>query len=214
MNLSRSLGIYFIWQGYFMSLRIIACGVFRDALDNIAPERFYTDVVVTYITPVLHNYPQRLKKELLHQIRLAKQQGDKILCLYGKCFPDLDRCLYGLNVPRVPGDHCYEILLGSRRFRAMIGEEAGTYFVEKELILNFFDYCIQPLELNDPSLREAYFKHYKRLAYIRQPADSGSVMSRFHDISQFLNLVQTVTDVDYTALKNHLLEFFSIVKRE
>lgn len=197
-----------------MSLRIIACGVFRDALENMASERFFADVAITYIAPVLHNYPQRLKKELLHQIRLAKQQGDEILCLYGKCFPDLDHCLYGLNVPRVPGDHCYEILLGSRRFRAIIDEQAGTYFVEKELILNFFDYCIQPLELNDPLLREAYFKHYKRLAYIRQPFDSASVMSKFHDISQFLNLFQMVTDADYASLKNHLLEFFSRVGRE
>ncbi|MBW1754455.1 MAG: DUF1638 domain-containing protein [Deltaproteobacteria bacterium] len=192
-----------------MSLRIIACGVFRDALRQIRPQHFHQNVSITYITPVSHNYPERLKEEILHQIHLAQKAGDKILCLYGRCYPALDDHLNEMGIPRVPGEHCYEILLGSRRFHAIIDEEAGTYFVEKELILNFSEYCIQPLELDDPMMRESFFQHYKRLVYIRQSFDSDSIIPSFHDISQFLDLTPLVIDADYSELKTNLIELFS-----
>ncbi len=192
-----------------MSLRIIACGVFRDALRQIRPQHFHQNVSITYITPVSHNYPEKLKEEILHHIHLAQKAGDEILCLYGRCYPALDDHLNEMGIPRVPGEHCYEILLGSRRFHAIIDEEAGTYFVEKELILNFSEYCIQPLELDDPMMRESFFQHYKRLVYIRQSFDSDSIIPSFHDISQFLDLTPLVIDADYSELKTNLIELFS-----
>ncbi len=192
-----------------MSLRIIACGVFRDALRQIGPQRFHKNTFITYITPVSHNYPAKLKEEILHQIHLAQKAGDSILCLYGRCYPDLDDHLYEMGIPRVPGEHCYEILLGSRRFHAIIDEEAGTYFVEKDLILNFHEYCIKPLELDDPLMRESYFKHYTRLAYIRQPFDPDTVMPNVHDISRLLDLKTLVIDADYSELTKNLLRLFA-----
>jgi hypothetical protein len=194
-----------------MSIRIIACGVFRDALRQIEPQRFYKNVIITYITPYLHNHPQELKEEILHQIYLAKKAGDDILCLYGRCYPDLDDHLYEMGIPRVQGEHCYEILLGSKRFHAIIDEEAGTYFVEKDLILNFPEYCIQPLELDDPVMRKSFFQDYKRLAYIQQPTDSDDIILSFRDISQFLNLKPMVIDADYSELKAKLIELFQDV---
>lgn len=194
-----------------MSIRIIACGVFRDALRQIEPQRFHQNVTITFINPYLHNYPQKLKEEILHQIHLAKKAGDEILCLYGRCYPDLDDHLCEMGIPRVPGEHCYEILLGSRRFHAIIDEEAGTYFVEKDLILNFSEYCIQPLELDDPLMLESCFQYYKRLAYIRQPLDSDSIIPGFRDISQFLNLKPMVIDADYSELKTKLIKLFSSI---
>ncbi|MBC8433435.1 MAG: DUF1638 domain-containing protein [Desulfobacterales bacterium] len=192
-----------------MSIRIIACGVFRDALRQIGPQHFPQNVFITYITPVLHNYPEKLKEEMLRQIHLATKAGDEILCLYGRCYPDLDDHLYEMGIPRVSGAHCYEILLGSRRFNNILEEEAGTYFVEKELILNFSEYCIQPLELDDPLMRESFFQHYKRLAYIQQSLDSDSIITSFHDISQFLNLIPMLIDADYSELTKNLLRLFA-----
>ena len=192
-----------------MSIRIIACGVFRDALRHIEPQNFHQNVTITYIDPYLHNYPQKLKEEILHHIYLAKKSEDDILCLYGRCYPDMDSDLYEMGIPRVPGEHCYEILLGRKRFRAIIEEEAGTFFMEKNLILNFSEYCIHPLELDDPLMRESFFQHYKRLVYIRQPFDSNSIISGFREISQFLNLRPMVIDADYSELKAKLIQLFS-----
>ena len=194
-----------------MSIRIIACGVFRDALRRIEPKRFHQDISITYLSPYLHNYPQKLEKEIWHQIHLAKKAGDEILCLYGRCYPDFDDHLYEVGIPRVPGEHCYEILLGSRRFNAIVDEEAGTYFIEKDLILNFSEYCIQPLELDDPLMRGSYFRHYTRLAYVRQPLDPDTVMPNVHHISKFLDLKPMVIDADYSELTANLLKLFSSI---
>ena len=192
-----------------MSIRIIACGVFRDALRQIEPQRFHQNVTINFINPYLHNYPQKLKEEILHQIHLAKKAGDKTLCLYGRCYPDLDDHLCEMGIPRIPGAHCYEILLGSRRFRAIIDAETGTYFIEKDLILNFPEYCIHPLELDDPLMRESYFQHYTRLAYIRQPLDPDTLITSMHDISRYLKLKPIVIDADYSELTKNLLRLFA-----
>ena len=189
-----------------MSLRIIACGVFRDALRKIDPQRFLQNVSTTFIAPVLHNYPEKLKAEMLVQIRLAKKTGGNILCLYGRCYPDLDDHLRAMGIPRVPGEHCYEILMGSRRFNNLLEEEAGTFFVEKELILNFPEYCIKPLELDDPQMRESFFKYYKRLAYIRQPLDPDTVISSVCSIARLLELKPHIIDADYSELKTNLIK--------
>ena len=192
-----------------MAIRIIACGVFRDALRQIEPQQFNPAVAITYITPYLHNHPQKLKEEILYQIHLAQKAGDKILCLYGRCYPELDDHLHAMGIPRVPGEHCYEILLGSRRFRAIIEQETGIYCIEKDLILNFPEYCIQPLELDDSSMRESYFQHYTRLAYIRQPLDPDTVMPNVYDISRFLDLKPMVIDADYSELTANLLRLLT-----
>ena len=197
-----------------MAIRIIACGVFRDALRHIEPKRFHQNITITFINPYLHNYPQKLKEEILYQIHLAKKAGDKILCLYGRCYPDMGRHLYEMGIPRVQCEHCYEIFLGIKRFQAIINEEAGSYFIEKNLILNFSEYCIQPLELDDPLMREIFFQHYKRLVYIRQPFDSDSITPDFHDISQFLNLKPMVVDADYSELKAKLIKLLSSICQE
>ena len=193
-----------------MSIRIIACGVFRDALRYIELRRFHPTVAVTYIPPVLHNTPDKLKAEILLQIHTARKARDDILCLYGQCYPDLDPMLSRADIRRVPGAHCYEILLGSKSFRKLMDEEAGTYFLEKELVLNFAEYCVKPLELDDPVLRETYFKHYKRLAYVRQPLDPDFIVSRVQEIAHLLDLESLVIDADYSEFRTNLFQFLSV----
>jgi len=191
-----------------MSIRIIACGVFRDALRQIEPQCFHQNVAITYITPYLHNYPQKLEDEILHQIHLAKKAGNEILCLFGECSPNLAPLLREMGIPKIPGAHCFERLLGSKQFQNIMDEEPGTYFAEKDLVLNFIEYCIQPLELDDPLMRKSFFQYYTRLAYIRQPFDPDTVMPNVHELSQFLKLKPLVIDADYSELTSNLLKLF------
>jgi len=191
-----------------MSIRIIACGVFRDALRQIEPQCFHQNVAITYITPYLHNYPQKLEDEILHQIHLAKKAGNEILCLFGECSPNLAPLLREMGIPKIPGAHCFEMLLGSKQFQNIMDEEPGTYFAEKDLVLNFIEYCIQPLELDDPLMRKSFFQYYTRLAYIRQPFDPDTVMPNVHELSQFLKLKPLVIDADYSELTSNLLKLF------
>jgi hypothetical protein len=107
------------------------------------------------------------------------------------------------GLARVTGIHCDEILLGHERFQEIIQEVTGTYFLERDLIVNFEQYCQKPLELDDAEIREAIFRHYRRLLYLRQPSDPD-LMPRATKIADFLGLRLETTDVDYSFLDKQL----------
>jgi len=105
----------------------------------------------------------------------------------------------------VPGDYCYEMLLGAELFQQLIDDTAGTYFLEKELILNFEEYCMNPLELYDQEIRKYCFEHYRRLLYVRQPEDPDLTFQA-GEIAKFLNLSLEIRDVDYSHLEKKLIK--------
>ena len=105
----------------------------------------------------------------------------------------------------MPGHYCYEMLLGSERFKQLIEEMAGTYFAEKDLILHFQEYCVRPLELQDEEMRKYCFEHYKRLLYVRQPSDPDLVVQA-GEVADFLELSLDISDVEYSHLEKNLIE--------
>jgi hypothetical protein len=143
--------------------RIIACEVFRPALEHLHLEGKYLSVRLTYL-------PCHLQ-----------------------------------GTVKVPGPHCYEMLLGSDQFARVIEETAGTYFLEKELILNFEEYCVEPLELNDEEMRKYCFANYRRLLYVRQPSDPDLV-PKADEYAKFLELSLEIRDADYSHLERELVE--------
>ena len=83
-------------------------------------------------------------------------------------------------------------------------ESAKTYFLEKELILNFEEYCVKPLELYDEEMKEMFFKNYERLVYVRQPSDPD-LMPKVNKIAGFLGLSIIVQDADYLNIEAALI---------
>jgi len=156
-------------------------------------------VHVTFLPSNLHLWPQTLKRYLSREVRKAHKNHERVICLYGQCFPDIDEFCEERGVARIPGFDCSEMLLGSERFHRIMDEAGGTYFLEKELIVNFKEYCAEPLELYDKEIRESYFKHYTRLVYVRQPSDSNLV-STVKKLAQFLQLSLDIEDADYLYL--------------
>jgi hypothetical protein len=72
---------------------------------------------------------------------------------------------------KVLGNYCYEMILGAELFQQLIENTAGTYLLKKELILNFKEYCINPVDLYDQEMRKYCFEYCRRLLYVRQPED-------------------------------------------
>ena len=184
--------------------RIVACGVFKPAIEHLRLANRYPNLRFTYLPPVLHITPQKLEQHLLRRITAAQRKDERIICLYGECIPDLSNVCQYQGVMKVPGHSCYEMLLGNERFEQFIDETAGTYFLEKDLILNFREYCIEPLELDDEEMRVCYFQHYRKLLYVRQPTDPD-LISQAHDLADFLELSLAVSDVDYSHLEKSLI---------
>lgn len=185
--------------------RIIACGVFKPAIQYFRLENRYPNLHLTFLPSNLHVRPHELKNHLLQEIISAQKRNERIICLYGNCFPDINDFCERHGTTKVSGLHCYEMLLGSERFRQLIDEMAGTYFLEKDLILNFEEYCMEPLELHDEEIRRNLFEHYQRLLYVRQPSDPD-LLTKANKIAKFLELSLEIGDADYSHLEKNLIE--------
>jgi len=148
-------------------------------------------------------HPQKLKTELLKQVITAKMNREKILCLYGHCFPGIDQFCARYNAPRIAAAHCYELFLGSARFRKIMDAEAGSFFMERDLILNFEAYCLNPLELYDAEMRRFFFANYKQLIYVKQPTDR-ELIAKVGELANFLELSLKVVEADYSELERKI----------
>lgn len=184
-------------------IHIVACSVFKDAITYLADWIGDRPFSFSYLPSNLHLRPRDLETSLLKSIRTAKAASACTACLYGQCFEDIDHRIAPENVVKIPCNHCYEILLGSRRYQDIMAEEAGTFFVEKDLLLNFDEFCRIPLELDDPELRNMYFQHYQRIVYIRQPLDPD-LSQQVQSVANLLDLKSTVVEADYSQLKAFL----------
>ena len=185
--------------------RVIACGVFRPALEYLDLENRYPRLRSHYLPSNLHLRPQDLKRQLSETINSARQRNERILCLYGNCFPDIEDFCRHQGVTKVPGLHCFETLLGSKQYENIINEMPGTYFLERDLILNFEEYCLEPLELHDEEMRKSFFEHYERTVYLRQPADPD-LLSKANELATFLQLSLEIWDADYAHLEQILTD--------
>ena len=100
----------------------------------------YPGVRVSYLPSNLHMGPQKLRDYILRRIASAHKRKERTICLYGDCFPHIDEFCQLHRTIKVPGCHCYQMLLGSECYSRLIDETAGTYFLERDLILNFEHY--------------------------------------------------------------------------
>lgn len=160
-------------------------------------------MTVGYLPAGLHLHPQRLREALRAAIVAARPQARQVVVLLGECFPDADDFCRGHEAIRVPGRHCFELLLGPDRFQRLLEESAGTFFLERELIESFEECCREPLELDDPCLRSQYFRHYQRVVVIHQPGDPD-LRTRAQEVAELLGLPLRWEESDYTELDRRL----------
>jgi hypothetical protein len=191
------------------SMHLIACGVFRSALEYLNVEKGHSTLQVTFLPSNLHLHPQKLKNTLSNEMSGAKARNERTFCLYGNCFPDFGAFCSHHGVDKVVGHHCFQMLLGSKRYEDVMKEMVGTYFLERDLILNFEKYCLEPLALREDAIRRALFKPYRRVIYIRQPADPDLV-PQAEELAGFLGLPLEIRDADYSYLKQTLVNLIEI----
>ena len=74
-----------------------------------------------------------------------------------------------LGLRRLPGLHCYDVLAGPERMRAVFEAEPGTYVLTDFLIRSFDRTVLAELGLDrHPELWPDYFGHYRRLVWLAQ----------------------------------------------
>lgn len=195
-----------------VSVQLVACSVFQPALEYLSRRGRLPKAAITYLPSHLHLRVDELQRQLSETIE-GLEKKHPIVLLYGTCFPDIDRFCTSRGIYRLRGEHCFEMMLGHERYRALLDETAGTYFLDQNLVRNFHSCCVEPLELEDSELRELYFRHYNRLIYLHQPADAD-LADEIAAIGDFLDLPVQRIPVGYEILERRLGEVIETLLSE
>ena len=153
------------------STAVIACGALAADVRRIAGRRGW-DVDVHPVPALLHNRPERIAPAVAAELERLRGRYDRVAVAYADCgtYGALDAALG--DVPRLAGDHCYDVLARAE-VRAALAEEPGTYLLTDFLARTFEHTVWRELGLDrHPDLRDAYFGHYTRVVWLAQRADA------------------------------------------
>jgi hypothetical protein len=144
---------------------IIACGALALHVKAIARRRGWP-VDVHPLPPELHNRPELIAPAVAELADELDGEYERVVVAYADCGSRgaVDRT----GLPRLAGDHCYDVFAGEE-VRAAMEEEPGTYFLTDFLARTFDRTVWRSLGLDrHPELRDDYFRHYRRVVYLAQ----------------------------------------------
>ena len=148
---------------------VIACGALAADVRRIARRRGWA-VDVHPVDALLHNRPERIAPAVERRLGELAGSYDALAVAYGDCgtYGALDAVLERAGVPRLAGEHCYDVL-GRDEVRAALAEEPGTYVLTDFLARSFEHTVVRELGLDrHPELRDDYFGHYTRVLWLAQ----------------------------------------------
>ena len=148
---------------------VVACGALAVDVQRIARRRGW-EVEVVPVPALLHNRPELIPDSVASELAALSVRCERVVVAYADCgtYGGLDEALERLEVPRLSGDHCYDVF-GSAEVRSALEEEPGTYFLTDFLARTFEHTVWRELGLDrHPDLRDAYFGNYTRVIWLAQ----------------------------------------------
>ncbi len=143
------------------SAAVIACGALAFDVQAISRRRGW-DVEVIPVDAFLHNRPA----EIAPAVSELRERHEVVALAYADC--GTHGSLDALGLPRLAGDHCYDVFAGEE-VAAALAQEPGTYFLTDFLARTFQHTVIRELGLDRyPELRDEYFRHYTRVMWLAQ----------------------------------------------
>jgi Protein of unknown function (DUF1638) len=156
--------------GSARTLAVIACGALAAEVRQIAARRGWP-VEVHPLPAVLHNRPDRIAPAVAEAAQPLQAQGLRVALGYADCgsHGELDELCARLGISMLRGLHCYDVLGGEQRIRALLAREPGTYLLTDFLVRSFRTTVLAGLGLDrHPELWGDYFGHYRRLVWLAQ----------------------------------------------
>jgi len=158
---------------------------------------------------LLHNHPERIVPAAERLARSLQARGLRVALGYADCgsYGALDDLCARLNLRRLPGLHCYDVLAGPARLREMFEREPGTYLLTDFLVRSFRRSVLADVALYHAMLNEeaAAFEYLKR-ASAADPNDqevlykSAKVYNQFGDTTQALNYLEKSIIAGYSRV--------------
>ena len=154
----------------------------------------------------LHNRPDRIAPAAAEVARGLLARGLRVALGYADCgsYGELDELCARLQIGRLRGLHCYDVLGGADRVRAVLAREPGTYLLTDYLVRSFERTVLGALGLDrHPELWADYFGHYRRLVWLAQDRNAD-LDSRAAAIAAQFGLPLRVIDVGTGGLEREL----------
>ena len=186
-------------------MAVIACGALGGHVRQIAGRRGWT-VEVHTLPALLHNRPERIAPAAERLARELSARGLRVVLGYADCgsYGALDELCSRLGLRRLPGLHCYDVLGGPDRVRALLEREPGTYLLTDFLVRSFRRSVLAELGLDrHPELWPDYFGHYLRLVWLAQRRDAA-LEAEAAAVAAMFGLPLTVLDVGTGGLEREL----------
>ncbi len=149
---------------------MIACGAIAQPVAR-AGAVLGRAVDVHPLPPLLHNHPARIAGEVERLAGALAVRYEVVAVAYADCgtYGALDAVCERLGLPRLRGQHCYDVFAGADVISALLAEEPGTYLLTDYLAASFHRSVVVELGLDrHPDLREDYFRHYTRVVWLAQ----------------------------------------------
>jgi hypothetical protein len=184
---------------------VIACGAIASMVREIAA-RHNWPLEVHPLPAALHNRPDRIAPAAAELAGLLRARGLRVALGYADCgsYGALDELCSRLGIARLRGLHCYDVLGGADRVRALFEREPGTYLLTDFLVRSFERTVVAGLGLDrHPSLWADYFGEYRRLVWLAQDRDP-TLDQQAAQIAGRFGLPLRVIDVGTSGLEREL----------
>jgi len=184
---------------------VIACGALAGHIRDIASRRAWP-VQVYPLPAALHNRPDRIAPAVADLAATLQARGLRVVIGYADCgsYGALDEVCRRLGVSRLPGLHCYDVLGGASRVRALLARQPGTYLLTDYLVRSFRRTVLAELGLDRrPELWPDYFGQYRRLVWLAQHRDPA-LDAAADEIAAMFGLPLRVIDVGVDGLEREL----------
>lgn len=153
-----------------MSIGVVACGAIATHIASIQ-EKHNLDLTIYPLPPLLHNSPEKIAGEVDALLSKIEDLHERCFVAYADCgtYGALDAVIAAHHVPRLGGNHCYDIFAGESVIRRIMLENPGTYFLTDFLAKSFHRSVVVELGLDKrPELRDDYFKNYEKVIWLAQ----------------------------------------------
>jgi hypothetical protein len=154
----------------------------------------------------LHNRPERIAPAVAELAGRLQARGQRVALGYADCgsYGALDDLCASLQIGRLRGLHCYDVLGGAERVRGLLERDPGTYLLTDYLVRSFERTVVASLGLDrHPQLWGDYFGHYRKLVWLAQDRDA-TLDSRADAIAARFGLPLRVIDVGMRHLEREL----------
>jgi len=185
---------------------VICCGAVAREIVNIVRDNGWDHMRVECLPAKLHNDPEAILEGVRTKIRADREHYDRVVVLYSDCGTGgrMEQMLEEEGIESIGGAHCYEVFTGPARFRDIIKNEPGCFFVTDFLARHFDKLVYQGLGLDRyPRLRDTYFGKYKKLVYLAQ-SDNDELKARAEAAARRIGLDFEMRHTGYGGFEEFL----------